>query len=723
MFQSQLPLAYWGDCVLCAIFVINRTPSPLLGNRTPHEVLTGKIPSYDQMRTFGCLCYGSTSPKQRHKFQPRSRACVLLGYPSGYKGYKLLDLETNKISISRNVIFHEEIFPLASSPMNEAALKLFTPPLSSGNIPLSSSSSSEISPSPVLPPQISSRPRKQPAHLQDYHCYTLDSDLQYPISSSLSYSKISPSHLSYINTITKIPIPQSFSEAKDSKEWCEAVDKEFNAMEDTNTWSVATLPAGKKAVGCKVLYSLKFNADGTLERRKVRVVAKGYTQKEGLDYTETFSPVAKLTTVRFLLKVAASRKWFLHQLDISNAFLNGELNEEIYMKIPDGYAERKGLTLPKNAVFRLNKSIYGLKQASRQWFLKFSAALLRLGFTTGTGDHTLFLKSCADGHFLAVLVYVDDIIVASTNESISKSLIQDLSQQFKLRDLGVLKYFLGLEIARSSEGISICQRKYALEILTSSGMLGCKPTSTPMIPNLHLSLKDGELISDPAMYRSLVGRLMYLTITRPDITYAVNRLCQFSSAPRSPHLHAVYRVLQYIKGTVGQGLFYSASDDLTLKGFADVDWNSCRDSRRSTTGMAMFLGDSLISWRSTKQDTVSCSSAEAEYRALSNSSKEMVWLIKLLNDLKVPQIHTPILFSDSTAAIYIATNPVFHERTKHIENDCHFVRERLDRGTLKTLHVRTEDQVADLFTKPLFPYQFEHLKSKMSLHNIFGSSS
>jgi len=725
MFQSQVPLSLWGDCVLTAVFLINRTPSQLLMNKTPYEILTGTAPVYEQLRTFGCLCYSSTSPKQRHKFQPRSRACLFLGYPSGYKGYKLMDLESNTVFISRNVQFHEEVFPLAKNPGSESSLKLFTPmvPVSSGIISDTTHSPSSL-PSQIsdLPPQISSqRVRKPPAHLNDYHCNTMQSDHKYPISSTISYSKISPSHMCYINNITKIPIPTNYAEAQDTKEWCEAVDAEIGAMEKTNTWEITTLPKGKKAVGCKWVFTLKFLADGNLERYKARLVAKGYTQKEGLDYTDTFSPVAKMTTIKLLLKVSASKKWFLKQLDVSNAFLNGELEEEIFMKIPEGYAERKGIVLPSNVVLRLKRSIYGLKQASRQWFKKFSSSLLSLGFKKTHGDHTLFLKMY-DGEFVIVLVYVDDIVIASTSEAAAAQLTEELDQRFKLRDLGDLKYFLGLEVARTTAGISICQRKYALELLQSTGMLACKPVSVPMIPNLKMRKDDGDLIEDIEQYRRIVGKLMYLTITRPDITFAVNKLCQFSSAPRTTHLTAAYRVLQYIKGTVGQGLFYSASSDLTLKGFADSDWASCQDSRRSTTSFTMFVGDSLISWRSKKQHTVSRSSAEAEYRALALATCEMVWLFTLLVSLQAsPPV--PILYSDSTAAIYIATNPVFHERTKHIKLDCHTVRERLDNGELKLLHVRTEDQVADILTKPLFPYQFEHLKSKMSILNIFSCSS
>lgn len=357
-------------------------------------------------------------------------------------------------------------------------------------------------------------------------------------------------------------------------------------------------------MGCRWLHSLKFNADSTLERRKSRLVAKGYTQKEGLDYNDTFSPVAKMATIKLLLKVAASKNWFLTHLDISNAFLKGELEEEIYMRIPDGYdeyyAKRKGDSLPLKSVLRLHKSIYGIKQASRQWFKKLSQALLSMGFSRGHGDHTLFIKQL-DTDFLVVLVYVDDILIASTSTDAASELISNLQKCFKLQDLGTLKYFLGLEIARSSDGISLCQRKYALDLLSSTGMTGCKPSSFPMIPNLKLSKTDGELFTDVGMYRRIVGRLMYLTITRPDLTFAVNKLCQYSAAPRSSHLTEVHKVLQYIKGTVGQGLFYSATPDLRLTSFADADWASCQDSRRSTIGFTIFLGSSLISWKSKKQ--------------------------------------------------------------------------------------------------------------------------
>ena len=728
LFQSHLPLQFWGDCVLSAVFLINRLPTPVLKDKSPYEVLTSKKVDYDGLKVFGCLAYCSTSSKSRNKFQPRSKPCVFIGYPAGYKGYKLLDMESNSVHISRHVVFHEQIFPYAKEK-TETYEDVFSPAEDSSTSHVQNNESPDVMNDSLAADDVTSkvstaegkRISKLPAHLKDYYCNITecDTEIPYPMSSYMSFESLSDEYKKYICAVAIYPEPTSFTQAKRFDEWLKAMNEELIALESTNTWSICSLPLWKHAIGCKWVYKLKFNADGTLERYKARLVAKGYTQEEGIDFAETFSPVAKMTTVKTLLSVAAAKKWSLNQLDISNAFLNGDLDEEIYMTLPPGYTTKEGEHLPPNAVCKLQKSLYGLKQASRQWFLKFRGTLLTLGFQQSNSDHTLFIRNIK-GIYTAVLVYVDDIIIASNDDGDVGQLKSDLSNAFKLRDLGPLKYFLGLEIARSSKRISVCQRKYTLGLLEDSGLLACKPSQIPMDPSAKLCSDSAEpVLDDPASYRRLVGRLMYLTITRPDITFAVNKLCQYTSAPKNSHLQAAIKVLHYLKGTVGYGLFYSIESDLVLQAFTDADWASCLDSRRSTSGYCMFLGQALISWKSKKQQTVSHSSAESEYRAMEFGSREVIWLRNLLADLQAPQ-HGPVaFFCDSTAAIHIATNPVFHERTKHIELDCHQVRERVLLGFIKLLHVRTNNQVADIFTKALFSPQFYSLVGKMALKSIY----
>ncbi|KAG7543242.1 Reverse transcriptase RNA-dependent DNA polymerase [Arabidopsis thaliana x Arabidopsis arenosa] len=506
------------------------------------------------------------------------------------------------------------------------------------------------------------RKSRPPSHLQDYYCNVVpdvQKDVRYPISAYINYAQLSEGFTAYICAVNKYPEPCTYAQAKKIKEWLDAIEIEIDALESTNTWSVCSLPDGKKPIGCKWVFKVKLNADGCLERFKARLVAKGCTQKEGLDYGDTFSPVAKMTTVKTLLSVAAAKEWSLHQLDISNAFLN---------------------------------------------------------------DHALFTRITGN-IYIALLIYVDGIVIAGNNDVAIEELKNDLAKAFKLRDLGPLKYFLGLEIARSRKGISVCQEKYTLELLEETGLLGCKPSTIPMEPSLKLALHSDEPeLDNPEVYRRLIGKLMYLTITRPDITYAVYILCQFSSAPKASHLKAAYKVIHYLKGTIGLGLFYSATSDLCLKAYIDAYWNSCQDSRRSTSGYCMFLGDSLISWKSRKQDVCSASSTESEYRVMAMGSKEIAWLVKLLNEFQVPQSKHVPLFCDSTAAIHIANNSVFHERTKHVKNDCHITRDRIDQGLLKTLHVQTTNQLADVLTKPLYSALFKSHIGKMSLLSIYGSS-
>ena len=395
-----------------------------------------------------------------------------------------------------------------------------------------------------------------------------------------------------------------------------------------------------------------------MERYKARLFAQGFAQQKGVDYIDTFSPVAKLTSVKLLLSLAAAQGWSLTQMDVSNAFLHGILEEEIFMSLPQGYTPPPGVTLPPNPVCRLRKSLYGLKQASRQWYKRFSSVLIGANFIQSPADNTLFVKASSTS-FVAVLVYVDDILIAS-NDSVAVDELKSLLQSaFKIKNLGQSRFFLGLEIARSTSGISVYQTKYALNLLEYSGLLGCKASSVPMDPNLHLIKDLGELLSQPRVYMELIGRFLYLTITRPDITFVVHQLSQFLSAPTDVHLQAAYKVLRYIKNNHGQGLMYSSATEMCLNAFSDADWATCKNTRRSVTGFCVCLGTSLVFWKSKKQSVVSRSSTEAEYRSFALVTCELIWLQQLLKDLRVEMRCLAKLLFDNKSAIHIATNQRF----------------------------------------------------------------
>ncbi|XP_072072082.1 uncharacterized mitochondrial protein AtMg00810-like [Arachis hypogaea] len=365
-------------------------------------------------------------------------------------------------------------------------------------------------------------------------------------------------------------------------------------------------------------------------------------------------------------------------MDVKNAFLNGDLKKTVYMKPPPGYP------CPSDKVCLLRKALYGLKQAPREWFDKFSTTICSLGFTSSPHENALFIRKSERGVVL-LLLYVDDMIITGDDVDGISALKASLHRTFEMKDLGSLSYFLGLEVISTDDGIYLSQAKYASDLLARAGITDSRTESTPLEPNVRFTPIDGTVLDNPTLYRQLVGGLVYLTVTRPDIAYPVHVLSPFLSAPRTTHYAAVLRILRYIKGTLFHGLYFSAHSSLSLQAYSDADWAGDPTDRRSTTGYCLFLGDALISWRAKKQTFTARSSTEAEYRALADTTAEVVSVRWLLEDLGAPQSSPTDVFCDNRSAIQIAHNDVFHERTKHIELDCHFVRQRCSQGCPQTL--------------------------------------
>ena len=341
---------------------------------------------------------------------------------------------------------------------------------------------------------------------------------RHPIAKYISYDNLSAKYRAFTTKISKLVLPRNIKEALAEPNWRLAVFEEMEALRKNGTWEVVQLPSEKKVVGCKWVFTVKSRADGSVERYKARLVAKGFTQTYGIDYQETFAFVAKINTIWVLLSLAVNSNWPLFQLDVKNAFLNGDLEEEVFMSLPPGFEEELGI----GRVCRLKKSLYGLKQSPRAWFERFGKVVRRFGFIQSQADHTMFYKHSSEGKITILIVYVDDIILTGDDCGEMNRLKKRLAEEFEIKDLGALKYFLGMEFARSKEGIIVNQRKYILDLLDETGMLGCKPAETPLEPNVKLQPAKTEDVKDKERYQRLVGRLIYLSHTRPDITFSVS---------------------------------------------------------------------------------------------------------------------------------------------------------------------------------------------------------
>lgn len=425
----------------------------------------------------------------------------------------------------------------------------------------------------------------------------------------------------------------------------------------------------------------------------------------------------KPATIRTILSLSLSKAWPIHQLDVKNAFLHGELQETVYMHQPLGYRDRDH----PDYVCLLRKSLYGLKQAPRAWYKRSADYVLSIGFTNIKCDNSLFIFS--KGSDMAyILLYVDDIILTTSSDALRCSIMDLLSFEFAMKDLGPLNYFLGIAVTRHKGGMFLSQRKYAEEIIERAGMSSCKPSTTPVDTKSKVSATSSATFDDPTLYRSLAGALQYLTFTRPDISYAVQQVCLHMHDPRVDHMSALKWTIRYVQGTLDFRLHLYSSSTSTLVSYTDADWGGCPDTRRSTYGYCVFLGDNLISWSSKRQPTLSRSSAEAEYCGVANVVSESCWIRNLLLELHCPVKKATLVYCDNVSAIYLSGNPVQHQRTKHIEMDIHFVREKVARGQVRVLHVPSRYQIADIFTKGLPLILFEDFRDSLSVRKPPGST-
>jgi hypothetical protein len=419
-------------------------------------------------------------------------------------------------------------------------------------------------------------------------------------------------------------------------------------------------------------------------RNKARLVAKGYAQVAGLDFEETFAPVARLESIQILLAYVAHHSFRLFQMDVKSAFLNGPIKEEVYVEQPPGFEDDR---YPDH-VYKLSKALYGLKQAPRAWYEFLRDFLITNSFKVGKADPTLFIKTC-DGDLFVCQIYVDDIIFGSANQKSCEE-----------STMGELTYFLGFQVKQLKDGTFISQTKYTQDLLKRFGMKDAKPAKTPMGTEGHLDLNKGGKSVDQKAYRSMIGSLLYLCASRPDIMLSVCMCAIFQSDPKECHLVAVKRILRYLVSTPCFEIWYPKGSTFDLIGYSDFDYAECKVDRKSTSGTCQFLGRSLVSWSSKKQTSVALSTTETEYIVAGQCCAQLLSMRQTLWDFGYNLSKVPLLCNNESA-ISLADNPVEHSRIKHIDIRHHFLRGHQQKGDIDVYHISTENQLADIFTKPL----------------------
>ncbi len=778
--QSGLPTQFWSFAIKYSVYIRNRLLSSKNKNKTPVELWTGIKPTLHFIRVFGCDAYIHVRDDLRKKMDSKATKGIFLGCDENRRTSILYEIDSGKIILSRDVKCFETSFTFAkqinqlyksgevgatsinydfldynnqekdavvvqeqkSVEMKEAVA---SPSVSSNNYyqPLSRDDESKSDPDYVeekksqsssaaaapIEARRSERTNKgvrgtryvEEVELNQHNNGTRIEELYYAFTTSA--------------TVTDVPLvvdtnPKSYNEAMRSPEadhWKLGVGKEVNSLIKHDVFEECELPPGKKAIGCRWLFTKKYNKDGEVERYKGRLIAKGFTQQEGVDYTDTFAPVMKYKTLRIILTLVQQFNLEIKQFDVETAFLNAELKEEVYMEIPDGLnIKRTG-----NNVLRLKKALYGTKQAPREWYEKITSSIVNLGFKRLVKENCVYIKRSRTGRVMIITIFVDDGTGSYHKEDEQEwlEIKEALEKEYTIKDLGDAEWILGMRIIRDREAntIKLNQSVYVEKVLKKFKMLDCNPVSTPLDPSVKLSSADSPITEEEKSemkqfpYREVVGSLQYLCYsTRPDINYAVNLLSRFSINPGQKHWTAAKHVLRYLKGTKDYGLEFSnknnsINNSLEITAYSDADWGGDLDGRKSTTGYFILLNDNVVSWASKKQTTVALSSAEAEYMALTGAGQEIKWMIDFLTELELYKQAKPVtLFTDSESADAMANNDVNHGRTKHIDIKHHWIRDAvLKEKIIELKYVNTTDQIADIHTKALTRVIFQKLRGRV----------
>lgn len=733
--QAKLNLNMWAEAVNCANYVRNRCPTEPLNGKTPYELFNNVVPNVSYFKTFGCTAYYLDN-KPNHKFSPRSKKGIFVGYSENSKAFRIYNPEEKRFIVSRSVKFFEEcdikscnndlgeLLICNEQKQNETNLEREIPfveiekqmaPNENSEVESFESDESNNSPSPLPEPHtLSLRNREVPRELPSSNH-----------STELVY-----------NCNAEIPINSALS-SEQSGSWYKALIEEMENILKNGTFELVERPTNKNCIGSRFVLTNKYSPDGSLLKNKARFVARGFSQKPGIDFGETFAPVARQGSIRIMAALAAKLNTEIHQFDITTAYLNGKLDEQIFMECPAYFKEileqmktnkssNKDINLKVskmlkslnkgNKVLLLKKSLYGLKQAGRCWNIRLNQILNNFGAKSTTADPCVYYIKNGKG-LTVITIYVDDILFMSEDPNMLEKFKNHLKRDLDLKYAGLVKYCLGINFKQENGMVAMSQQSYIRELLNRFDMAEANTVSCPMDPGIKLKRSD-KCDMEGLPYRELVGGLLYLaTSTRPDIANTVSKLSQFLNCFDNTHWKAAKRVLRYLKKTINFGLIFKRTDE-SLFGYTDSDWANSIDDRKSYTGFCFIFCGSSISWESRKQCTVALSSTEAEYMALSDGTKEAIYLRKLLNDLCDFNLKSVRLLCDNKGAIKLAENPIFHRRTKHIDIRHHFIRECVNNNVIEIQYVATENMAADIFTKALpSPRHYKCLKA-LGVHDV-----